>query len=170
MRRHGDPAVGASPSAVARPGAGAAVAARRVSAALLLPGSSARLIVGLYAAGVPRRDRRLAVLDAYALLGAVAVTAMLLWPRLYYPHYGAFEGPFLALAVALPAGLLTGLRAGRPAGSRPLPGGPLAASRAAGAVLAAVARRPCSWRRGSGQFRAESAAAPAYRSRRPRTG
>ena len=32
---------------------------------------------------------------------------MLLWPRLYYSHYGAFEGPFLALAVALPAGLLT---------------------------------------------------------------
>jgi hypothetical protein len=74
--------------------------------ALLLPLIGA-LIVGLFVAGYLARNRRLAVLDAYALLGAVAVTAMLLWPRLYYSHYGAFEGPFLALAVALPAGLLT---------------------------------------------------------------
>ena len=27
---------------------------------------------------------------------------MLLWPRLYYTHYGAFDAPFLALASALP--------------------------------------------------------------------
>lgn len=46
-------------------------------------------------------------LDVYALAGAVAITAMLLWPSLYYPHYGAFDGPFLGLAVALPVGLLT---------------------------------------------------------------
>lgn len=58
--------------------------------------------------------RRPAPLDVYALLCAVAVTAMFLWPRLYYPHYGAFDGPFLALAVALPAGLL----AVRPVASR----------------------------------------------------
>ena len=31
---------------------------------------------------------------------------MLLWPRLYYPHYGAFDAPFLALASALPASRL----------------------------------------------------------------
>jgi hypothetical protein len=37
----------------------------------------------------------------------VAVTAMFLWPHLYYSHYGAFDGPFLALAVALPVGRLT---------------------------------------------------------------
>jgi alpha-1,2-mannosyltransferase len=81
--------------------------------AVLLPLIGA-LIVGLYVAGYLARNRRLAVLDAYALLGAVAVTGMLLWPRLYYPHYGAFEGPFLALAVALPAGLPTA----RPDGKR----------------------------------------------------
>jgi hypothetical protein len=52
-------------------------------------------------------------LDAYAVACAVAVTAMLLWPRLYYPHYGAFDGPFLSLALALPAGLLATRR--RPA-------------------------------------------------------
>jgi alpha-1,2-mannosyltransferase len=54
-------------------------------------------------------------LDAYALTGAIATTVMLVWPRLYYPHYGAFAGPFIALAVALPIGLLT---AGRPAARR----------------------------------------------------
>jgi hypothetical protein len=61
-----------------------------------------------------RRGRRLGAgqdgpgwLDVYALVGVVAITAMLLWPRLYYPHYGAFEGPFLGLAVALPVGQLT---------------------------------------------------------------
>jgi hypothetical protein len=73
----------------------------------------------------------------------VAVTGMLLWPRLYYPHYGAFAAPFLALAVALPAGLLSGALLSR---------GPLAASRAAGAVLAAVLAAAA----GVSQFRAES--------------
>jgi hypothetical protein len=106
-------------------------------------------IAGLYAAAYLAAGRRPAALDAYALLGAVAVTGMLLWPRLYYSHYGAFDGPFLALAVALPAGLLPdallsgGLLSGGPLSGRlppggPLPGGPLAASRFAGAVLAAV--------------------------------
>jgi hypothetical protein len=61
---------------------------------------------GCYAVAYLSAGRRPAPLDVYALLGAVAVTAMFLCPRLYYPHYGAFDGPFLALAVALPAGLL----------------------------------------------------------------
>ena len=47
-----------------------------------------------------------APLDWYALIGVLAVMLLFLWPQLYYPHYGAFEGPFLALAVALPIGLL----------------------------------------------------------------
>jgi alpha-1,2-mannosyltransferase len=47
-----------------------------------------------------------APLDWYALTGALAVLFLFLWPQLYYPHYGAFEGPFLALALALPIGLL----------------------------------------------------------------
>jgi len=47
-----------------------------------------------------------APLDWYALMGALAVLFLFLWPQLYYPHYGAFEGPFLALALALPIGLL----------------------------------------------------------------
>ena len=61
---------------------------------------------GCYAVAYLSAGRRPAPLDVYALLGAVAVTAMFLCPRLYYPHYGAFDGPFLALAVALPAGVL----------------------------------------------------------------
>jgi hypothetical protein len=60
----------------------------------------------LYAGAYATRARRPTALDAYALLGAVAVTVMLLWPRLYYSHYGAFDGPFLVLAIALPAGRL----------------------------------------------------------------
>jgi alpha-1,2-mannosyltransferase len=55
-------------------------------------------------------DRPGRALDGYALAGAVAVTAMLLWPRLYYSHYGAFDAPFLALGIALPIGLVAGSR------------------------------------------------------------
>jgi len=103
-------------------------------------------ITGLYAAAYLAAGRRPAALDAYALLAAVAVTGMLLWPRLYYPHYGDFDAPFLALAVALPAGLLSGALLTR---------GPLAASRAAGAVLAAVVAVAVA-AAGVSQFRAES--------------
>jgi hypothetical protein len=53
-------------------------------------------------------------LDRYALASAVAVTVMFLWPRYYYSHYGAFDGPFLALAAALPAGLLRARLSARP--------------------------------------------------------
>jgi len=45
-------------------------------------------------------------LDWYALAGLAAVTGMLLWPYGYWPHYGAVAGPFIALVLALPAGLL----------------------------------------------------------------
>jgi alpha-1,2-mannosyltransferase len=108
---------------------------------LLLIGA---VVAGLVAAGYLARERRLRMLDAYALLGAVAVTAMLLWPRLYYSHYGAFEGPFLALAVALPAGLLTA----RPDAGR-------AKQSALPAVVAAVLVTVLV-AMGAGQFRAES--------------
>ncbi len=63
-----------------------------------------------------RRDRRARALDGYALACALAVTVMLAWPRLYYSHYGSFDGPFLALALALPVGLLS---VPRPASPRP---------------------------------------------------
>ncbi|HSZ40875.1 MAG TPA: hypothetical protein VK817_13025 [Trebonia sp.] len=52
------------------------------------------------------RRRGSAWLDVYALAGAILTTVMFLWPRLFYSHYGAFAGPFLGLAVALPIGLL----------------------------------------------------------------
>jgi hypothetical protein len=108
---------------------------------LLLIGA---VVAGLVAAGYLASERRPRMLDAYALLGAVAVTAMLLWPRLYYSHYGAFEGPFLALAVALPAGLLTA----RPDAGR-------AKESALPAVVAAVLVTVLV-AMGAGQFRAES--------------
>jgi len=59
-----------------------------------------------YLAAWRARARRPAALDWYALIGLVAVTGMLLWPYGYWPHYGAVAGPFLALVLALPAGLL----------------------------------------------------------------
>ena len=59
-------------------------------------------VVAACLAGSVAARRRLTALDAYALAGAAAVTVMFLLPRLYYPHYGAFAGPFLALTAALP--------------------------------------------------------------------
>jgi hypothetical protein len=73
-----------------------------------------------------------APLDWYALLGALAVIILFLWPQLYYPHYGAFEGPFLALALALPVGLL------RPAESSIHLGAALAVGMTAAVLVAAV--------------------------------
>jgi hypothetical protein len=57
-------------------------------------------------AAAVRAAREFTALDGYALAGLAAVTVMFLLPRLYYAHYGSFEGPFLALAVALPLGAL----------------------------------------------------------------
>src|SRR5580693_7848668 len=51
----------------------------------------------------PHLSSRLVVL---LLLGLAAVTGMLLWPYGYFTHYGAVAGPFIALVLALPAGLL----------------------------------------------------------------
>jgi hypothetical protein len=105
-------------------------------------------IAGLCAAGYLAMKRRPGTLDAYALLGAVAVTMMLLWPRLYYSHYGAFEGPFLALAVALPAGLLT-TRSNAGRAAEAVRSAALPAAGAAMLVIVLVTM-------GVGQFRAES--------------
>jgi len=63
-------------------------------------------IVAVYMAACVIAGRLPAPLDWYAVVGAIAVILMFCWPALYYPHYGAFEGPFLALALALPVGLL----------------------------------------------------------------
>jgi hypothetical protein len=79
-----------------------------------LPASLRALIVLAVAAAVPlaylavgMTVRRLpAPLDWYALIGVVAVIVMFLWPYNYWSHYGAFAGPFIALVLALPVGLL----------------------------------------------------------------
>ncbi|MGH3152507.1 MAG: hypothetical protein ACRDOB_17510 [Streptosporangiaceae bacterium] len=66
---------------------------------------SAAVILGYMA--VCRAGRRLpSALDWYALIGVVAVIGMLLYPYGYWTHYGAVAGPFIALALALPVGLL----------------------------------------------------------------
>ena len=72
---------------------------------LILLGFAAIVPVG-YMAVCLAAGRRPAALDWYALTGLAAVIVMLLWPFTYYSHYGAFAGPFIALAVALPVGLL----------------------------------------------------------------
>jgi alpha-1,2-mannosyltransferase len=79
-----------------------------------LPASLRALIVLAVAAVVPLAYltvaltvRRLpAPLDWYALIGVVAVIIMFLWPYNYWSHYGGFAGPFIALVLALPVGLL----------------------------------------------------------------
>ncbi|HEV2931597.1 MAG TPA: glycosyltransferase family 87 protein [Streptosporangiaceae bacterium] len=72
---------------------------------LVLVGFAAIVPVGYLAVCLAGR-RRPAPLDWYALIGLVAVVAMLLWPFNYWSHYGAVAGPFIALVVALPVGLL----------------------------------------------------------------
>jgi alpha-1,2-mannosyltransferase len=66
---------------------------------------SAAVIIG-YLAVCHAGGRRPAALDWYALIGVVAVIGMLLYPYGYWQHYGAVAGPFIALALALPVGLL----------------------------------------------------------------
>jgi hypothetical protein len=73
--------------------------------AVLLLGVAAIVPLG-YLAACQAGARLPAVLDWYALISAVAVIAMLLWPYDYWFHYGAFAAPFIALVFALPAGLL----------------------------------------------------------------
>jgi alpha-1,2-mannosyltransferase len=58
---------------------------------------------------------RLAALDWYVLLGAVAVTLMMFVPSEWYGHYAAFDGPFVALAVALPIARIAAVTRLRPA-------------------------------------------------------
>jgi Glycosyltransferase family 87 len=72
---------------------------------LVLLGFAAIVPVGYLAVCLAGR-RRPAPLDWYALIGLVAVVAMLLWPFNYWAHYGAAAGPFIALVLALPVGLL----------------------------------------------------------------
>ncbi len=79
----------------------------------LFPGAPAGLRIAVLvivavaiSAGYLAARRLLTTLDWYAVLGLVLVLAMLLWSASYHPHYGAFAGPFLALALALPVGLL----------------------------------------------------------------
>ena len=97
-------------------------------------------ILALTVAGCLAARRPPAALDWYALVSVVAVTVMFMVPRLYYHHYGAFVGPFLALVVALPAGRLA-LRAEGVGAGRLLTaagGYGLAAVLAMGAVAAVV--------------------------------
>jgi hypothetical protein len=87
----------------------------------LFPGTPAGLRIGVLAAiavaipaGYAAAKRLPTELDWYAMLGLVLVVAIFLWSASYHPHYGAFAGPFIALALALPAGLLWPARDGYP--------------------------------------------------------
>ncbi len=80
-------------------------------ALVVLVAAAAVLLAYLASYGALRRMP--AALDWYALLGLAVVTVMFLWPYNYWSHYGAFAGPFIALVLALPAGLLRLTDAGR---------------------------------------------------------
>jgi hypothetical protein len=67
-----------------------------VAAAIVIGYAMARLIAG----------RIPTPLDWYALASLAGVTLMLAVPYSYASHYGAFDGPFIALALALPVGML----------------------------------------------------------------
>jgi alpha-1,2-mannosyltransferase len=83
----------------------------------VLLAAAAAVSVG-YMAVSASAGRLPAALDWYALVSIVAVISMFLWPWAYYWHYGAFAGPFIALALALPAGLVCS--GGRGGLTRPL--------------------------------------------------
>jgi len=68
--------------------------------------ATAAVIVLGYLAGWLGTRRLPTALDGYAVIGLVAVTLMFMWPYGYYPHYGAFDAPFIALSLALSVGLL----------------------------------------------------------------
>jgi alpha-1,2-mannosyltransferase len=76
-----------------------------LSVLLLLLAVAAIMAIG-YMAACWAGARLPTALDWYALIGLAAVTGMLLWPYGYFTHYGAVAGPFIALVLALPAGLL----------------------------------------------------------------
>ncbi len=92
----------------------------------------AAFVLAAYAIACLAARRPPAALDWYALLGAVTVTVMFVWPSEFYNHYAAFAGPFLALIIALPLGMLAGHEWLPPAGGRWLRG--LAAATAAAAI------------------------------------
>jgi hypothetical protein len=61
----------------------------------------ATLVMGGHVAAWAAARRPLAPLAAFALITAVLVVVMFLWPPYFASHYAAFLAPFLALAIAL---------------------------------------------------------------------
>ncbi len=114
-------------------------------AALVVAGSAAigALVIAAYACATLVRRRWPTALDWYGLLGAAAVFVMFMWPSEFYPHYAAFFGPFLALAVSLPIGSLAAHR--WPAAAA----GGQVAPRSGGTAAQPVSPRPVGWLGGS---------------------
>ncbi len=100
---------------------------------LILLFIAAALVLGYLLAWLPA-GRFPTALDWYVMAGTVAVILMLLWPYGYYTHYGAFAGPFIALALALLAGLIAAAWHGKPVRT-------LAAGVSAAAVIAGLGLR-----------------------------
>ncbi len=64
---------------------------------------AAFIACALFRASIVTR-RPVPALEIFALVTTAGVVLILLWPPQYFHHYASFLGPFLALAVALPAG------------------------------------------------------------------
>jgi hypothetical protein len=100
------------------------------------PGRIALIVAAVVTASffaAPPRAR----LEWFALAGALTVAGAFMLPRLYYSHYGGFEGLFLALAIALPVGRLIAHLAGHGLQLA----APLVAAVAAAALIAVVGVR-----------------------------
>jgi len=113
-------------------------------AAAIAAAMAVAALIWLACAGAWIATRQLPpALEWFALVTTALVALMLLWPPQYFHHYASFLGPFLALAVSLPA-----VRAQRAGLSR--------WARAAGVGLAACVIAAL----GIGQVRAEATLPP----------
>ena len=71
------------------------------------------VIIGATVATWRRERRAPAPLEAFALITAGLVVVLFMWPADFFPHYGWFLAPFLALAIGLPVGRLQRRGGGR---------------------------------------------------------
>jgi hypothetical protein len=97
-------------------------------------------VIAVQAAAVAVRHQPPPTLDWFAMVSAVLIVAMFLWPPQFHYHFAQFLAPFMALTIALPVSrLLCGARQDGLAVSWPHTSGPKAAHQLGVAIAAACA-------------------------------